>query len=38
MPGADVLAALELMLREVGYPKMIRVDLGSQFVSKDLDQ
>ena len=32
--GADVVEVLE---REVGWPSTIRVDLGSEFVSRDLD-
>jgi putative transposase len=35
--GADVVAALEIVCRNVGYPKSIRVDQGPEFVSKDLD-
>ena len=35
--GADVVAALERVCAEVGYPKSIRVDQGPEFVSKDLD-
>ena len=35
--GADVVAALERVCSEVGYPKSIRVDQGPEFVSKDLD-
>jgi len=35
--GSDVVATLERVCREVGYPKTIRVDQGSEFVSKDLD-
>jgi putative transposase len=28
---------LERVCREVGYPKMIRVDNGSEFISRDLN-
>jgi putative transposase len=35
--GADVVASLERVCAEVGYPKSIRVDQGPEFVSKDLD-
>lgn len=35
--GEDVVQALERICREVGYPKSIRVDQGSEFVSRDLD-
>jgi putative transposase len=35
--GEDVVAALEKVCREVGYPQAIRVDQGSEFVSRDLD-
>jgi putative transposase len=35
--GADVVAVLEIVCRNVGYPKSIRVDQGPEFVSKDLD-
>lgn len=35
--GEDVVAALEGACRKVGYPKTIRVDQGSEFVSRDLD-
>lgn len=33
----DVVMALERICGEVGYPKTIRVDQGSEFVSRDLD-
>lgn len=33
----DVVAALEGVCGTVGYPKTIRVDQGSEFVSRDLD-
>jgi putative transposase len=35
--GADVVAVLERVGREVGLPAVIRVDQGSEFVSRDLD-
>ena len=35
--AADVVMALERICGEVGYPKTIRVDQGSEFVSRDLD-
>jgi putative transposase len=35
--GEDVVATLERVCRSVGYPKAIRVDQGSEFVSRDLD-
>ena len=35
--GADLVTTLERVCRKVGYPKKIRVDQGSEFVSKDLD-
>lgn len=33
----DVVATLERVCARVGYPKVIRVDQGSEFVSRDLD-
>jgi putative transposase len=33
----DVVATLERVCRAVGYPRTIRVDQGSEFVSRDLD-
>jgi putative transposase len=33
----DVVMALERTCSEIGYPKTIRVDQGSEFVSRDLD-
>jgi putative transposase len=33
----DVVATLERVCNAVGYPKTIRVDQGSEFVSRDLD-
>lgn len=35
--GEDVVATLERVCAQVGYPKTIRVDQGSEFVSRDLD-
>jgi putative transposase len=35
--GEDVVATLERVCGQVGYPKTIRVDQGSEFVSRDLD-
>ena len=35
--GADVVAVMESVCKEVGYPKSIRVDQGPEFISKDLD-
>jgi putative transposase len=35
--GEDVVRTLEMVCREIGYPKAIRVDQGSDFVSRDLD-
>lgn len=35
--GEDVVRTLERVCRMVGYPKAIRVDQGSEFVSRDLD-
>ena len=35
--GEDVVATLERVCRQIGYPKTIRVDQGSEFVSRDLD-
>jgi len=36
--GEDVVQTLERVCREVGCPKMIRVDNGSEFISRDLDR
>ena len=33
----DVIEVLERVGREIGLPKTIRVDLGSKFISRDLD-
>jgi putative transposase len=35
--GADVVRVLEEVCKEVGFPAAIRVDQGSEFVSRDLD-
>ena len=35
--GADVVEILEEVGRQVGFPVMIRVDHGTEFVSRDLD-
>jgi transposase InsO family protein len=35
--GADVVEVLEEVGRQVGFPTMIRVDQGTEFVSRDLD-
>jgi putative transposase len=35
--GADVVEVLERVGRAVGFPTVIRVDQGSEFVSRDLD-
>lgn len=35
--GEDVVRTLEAVCRRVGYPKTIRVDQGSEFISRDLD-
>ncbi len=35
--GEDVVRTLDEACRRVGYPKTIRVDQGSEFVSRDLD-
>ena len=35
--GEDVVATLDQVCTEVGYPESIRVDQGSEFVSRDLD-
>lgn len=35
--GEDVVATLERVCGQVGYPKTIRVDQGTEFVSRDLD-
>src|SRR5947208_5514215 len=35
--GADVVEVLERVCRQVGFPATIRVDQGTEFVSRDLD-
>ena len=35
--GEDVVASLEQTCAAVGYPRAIRVDQGSEFISRDLD-
>lgn len=35
--GEDVVQTLERVCKMLGYPKTIRVDQGSEFVSRDLD-
>jgi putative transposase len=35
--GSDVVATLDRAALEVGYPKMIRLDNGPEFISKELD-
>ena len=35
--GENVVQTLERVCAQVGYPKTIRVDLGSEFISRDLD-
>jgi putative transposase len=35
--SADVVEILESVCRQVGFPKTIRVDQGSEFVTHDLD-
>ena len=35
--GEDVVQTLERVCRKIGYPKSIRVDNGSEFISRDLD-
>ena len=35
--GADVVEVLEEVWRQVGFPATIRVDQGTEFVSRDLD-
>jgi putative transposase len=35
--GEDVVPTLECICGEIGYPDTIRVDQGSEFISRDLD-
>lgn len=35
--GEDVVATRDRVCRKTGYPKTIRVDQGSEFVSRDMD-
>lgn len=35
--GEDVVATLERVCGQIGYPKTIRVDQGSEFISRDMD-
>ncbi|EJZ16362.1 IS3 family transposase, partial [Rhizobium sp. Pop5] len=35
--GEDVVQTLERVCQKAGYPKTIRVDQGTEFVSRDLD-
>jgi len=35
--GEDVVQTMERICSQTGYPKMIRVDQGSEFISRDLD-
>ncbi|HBZ44076.1 MAG TPA: IS3 family transposase, partial [Maritimibacter sp.] len=35
--GEDVVQTLERVCERIGYPKTIRVDNGSEFISRDLD-
>lgn len=35
--GEDVVVALDRVCRDTGYPKTIRVDQGSAFISLDMD-
>jgi len=35
--GEDVLRTLETVFTRIGYPRTIRVDMGSEVISRDLD-
>ena len=35
--GEDVVTTLDHVCRKIGYPKTIRVDQGTEFVSRDMD-
>lgn len=35
--GEDVVQTLERICRQIGYPRMIRVDNGSEFISRDVN-
>tara|TARA_B100000614_G_scaffold101305_1_gene91035 strand:+ start:266 stop:709 length:444 start_codon:yes stop_codon:yes gene_type:complete len=35
--GEEVVATLERACRKIGYPRTIRVDNGSEFISRDMD-
>ncbi|PXW73906.1 integrase-like protein, partial [Ruegeria sp. P4] len=35
--GEDVVATLEQICKRIGYPAIIRVDQGSEFISKDME-
>ena len=35
--GEDVVRTLDEACSKIGYPKTIRVDQGTEFVSRDLD-
>ncbi len=35
--GEDVVATLDRVCRRIGYPATIRVDPGSEFISRDMD-
>jgi len=35
--GEDVVATLDRVCRQIGYPRTIRVDQGSELISRDMD-